>query len=245
MVNPIVSRVGGKYYSYKKIIPHFPNDYKVYVEPFVGGGSIYFNTKPCETEVINDLDPQLTFIYRVNQDHIISFPVGHVSEEKFNEIVESNPIDSLGIITKYLLEKRLRLFGRGRYGLRTSISKAKNTNFNKIHTRLQNTIIKNIDYIDIINEYDSVDTFFYLDPPYENSAYTTGGKKKSGLGYDDIDLSKLAERLATLKGRFVMSLNDSDRTRELFKSFTIDTYTTIYHGTINKKTVTELLIKNF
>jgi DNA adenine methylase len=243
MVYPIISRTGGKYFSYKKIIPHFPNDYKVYVEPFVGGGSIYFNTKPCETEVINDLDPPLINIYHVIQDHFISLPEGKMSEEYFNEIKVSNPIDPIEIVKRGLILKRLSKFGRGKayHTNRPIIPPSVNTKLNEIHTRLQNTIIKNVDYFDIINEYDSVDTFFYLDPPYENSNYTTGGK----LGYDDIDLSLLSIRLATIKGRFVMSMNESDRTRELFKSFTIDTYTTVYAGTRHKKKVTELLIKNF
>jgi len=63
-VYPVKSRQGGKFYSYKKIIPHFPEDYDLYVEPFVGGGSIFFNTKQVKS-VINDLDPELISIYKI------------------------------------------------------------------------------------------------------------------------------------------------------------------------------------
>jgi len=42
-------------------------------------------------------------------------------------------------------------------------------NITKYKERLKNTIIFSQDYKTIIKKYDSADTLFYLDPPYENS----------------------------------------------------------------------------
>ena len=41
-MKPFYGRVGGKTKSVNKLINILPADYDVYVEPFFGGGSIFF-----------------------------------------------------------------------------------------------------------------------------------------------------------------------------------------------------------
>ena len=111
---------------------------------------------------------------------------------------------------------------------------------------LEDVIIRNEDWYNILIEYDSENTFFYLDPPYENSNITVK-RHTVGTGvlqtYTDIDLGALINVLRTIKGKFLMTLNDSERIRELCRDFTILTYTARYAR--SNKTATELIIKNF
>jgi site-specific DNA-adenine methylase len=48
------------------IIALFP-EHRIYCEPFVGGGSVYWKKEPSEYEVINDIDKPLMTGYRLIQ----------------------------------------------------------------------------------------------------------------------------------------------------------------------------------
>ena len=78
-------------------------------------------------------------------------------------------------------------------------------------------------YADFIARYDRPATLFYLDPPYWDCESYYG---KGVFSRDDFAL--LAEILAGIKGRFVMSLNDTPGVRETFAAFDIETVETNY-----------------
>ena len=58
----IVGRVGGKSRLKKTIIDLLP-EHTTYVEPFVGGGAVFFGKEPSSREVVNDLDADIYHIY--------------------------------------------------------------------------------------------------------------------------------------------------------------------------------------
>ena len=51
--NGFIGRWGGKHYSRNKILSYIPDNYDTYVEPFVGGGSVYLNLEKNGKEIIN------------------------------------------------------------------------------------------------------------------------------------------------------------------------------------------------
>ena len=46
------------------ILPLIP-EHKIYVEPFIGGGALFWKKPPSDFEVLNDLNDQLITFYRV------------------------------------------------------------------------------------------------------------------------------------------------------------------------------------
>ena len=54
---------GGKAREYKNIKGIIPKDTKTYIEPFFGGGGIYFNLEPKKS-IINDINENLMTFYR-------------------------------------------------------------------------------------------------------------------------------------------------------------------------------------
>ena len=58
---------GGKQRELSEIAPFVPDNYNRYVEPFFGGGALYFFLEP-ERAIINDLNDGLMNFYRGVRD---------------------------------------------------------------------------------------------------------------------------------------------------------------------------------
>jgi DNA adenine methylase len=75
-------------------------------------------------------------------------------------------------------------------------------------------VIERLTWSDFIDRYDRPDTLFYLDPPYH------GGEADYGRGmFAREDFARMAEQLAGIQGRFVLSINDVPEIREIFAAF--------------------------
>ena len=96
----------------------------------------------------------------------------------------------------------------------------------------------------ILKEYDYNEALFYLDPPYvgtENYYKNTGG-----FGLKEHEL--LCNLLKNIKGKFMLSYNDCELIRELYKDFNIKELKVRYslnNNVLKRKESKELLIMNF
>ena len=91
------------------------------------------------------------------------------------------------------------------------------------HARLQAVHIECLGWATFIARYDKPFTLFYIDPPY------WGHEADYGKGlFAREDFARMAEMLAGLKGRFILSLNDRPEVRALFKGFAIEEVETRY-----------------
>ena len=92
-----------------------------------------------------------------------------------------------------------------------------------------------------IQRFDKPGTLFYVDPPYWDCENDYG----AGL-FSREDFARLAGLLDALKGRFILSLNDTPGVRETFVNFRIEAVKTRYSisGTRNQE-ASEVLISNF
>jgi DNA adenine methylase len=244
-LKPISARIGGKVLLKKKIVnTYFPRSstYKTYVEPFVGGGSIYFyKNKDGHKEVINDLDPNIYKLFKGFQkyadDRLASDVNGDYTETDFKKIQNSQPASDYGKFLKTYLLYKLSYFGRGDNFGKPRI----NTKFPAYKERLANVTILNEDYKKVIEDYDSKDTFFYLDPP------TTG--QVGNFNFQPTDIAELAQICKKIKGKFLLSLANTKVKKVLFKGFTIKTIPTKYVGSKTKggqsMKVNEYIIMNY
>src|SRR5262245_40912751 len=66
-LRPPVKRHGGKAYLARRIAALFP-PHEVYLEPFVGGGSVLLNKGPAPYEFAGDLDAELVNFWEVLRD---------------------------------------------------------------------------------------------------------------------------------------------------------------------------------
>jgi len=107
-----------------------------------------------------------------------------------------------------------------------------------IHEYMKNTTVLNQDYKNVIKKYDGPNTFFYLDPPYESTAGQI-------YNIDSINYDELAAVLKGIKGKFLLSINDSPIIRKLFKGFSISGLTVKKLNNFNSSDRKELFIKNY
>ena len=244
-LKPLTARVGGKVLLKKKIVDNYfpkPDSYNTYVEPFVGGGSIYlYKNKDNHREVISDIDPDIYTMFKGFQKYdaktLRDDINGDYTKDDFNKIKNSKPSGEYEKFLKVFLLYRLSYFGRGKTFGKPRI----NSNFEGYKERLSDTTILNRDYKDVIKQFDSKNTFFYLDPPVKEST--------TAYSYPAINIDDLAKTVKKIKGKFLLSLADTKVKKELFKGFKIITIPTKYVGEKTKggqtKKVNEYLIMNY
>jgi len=235
----------------KKPIQHIimsvsPKQFNKYVEPFVGSGDIYFemNLDPSIPAVINDLDTEIATAFKILKsnpsiDNIERFKNKSLEEVRsFMKQSHSSPIDKLAKIIYDLCAT----FGGKAQGSKIYKNPNIEPKLRKIPMYaeyMKNTKVLNQDYKSVIKSNDSKDTYFYLDPPYESSK---GLYSKSEFNYEE-----LANVLSNVKGKFVLSLNDSPNIRNIFKQFKIRGIRVEggNNESIGEKTRKEVIIKNF
>lgn len=110
------------------------------------------------------------------------------------------------------------------------------------HDRLQGVVIERFGWRDCLKLYDAPQTFFYVDPPYY------GHERDYGKGiFERSDFEKLAEALAGLKGKFLLSINDTPEIREIFGGLKIKEEFLAVYSANNRKAVhkPELVYANY
>lgn len=237
-MKPPFGRLGGKRLLALRIIEMFPDNYDTFVEPFLGAGNIFFRLKPHPDikEVINDKDNDVIKIMKLLKDRgdwVDNNIEKKISRKHFDKIKNKN--DALSTLEKF----KMSFFSNARTFNPTKEGKLIKTDFSKYKDRLKNTVILNQNFATVIKKYDSPNTFFYLDPPYES---------EEQLDYKDyVRPEEVYDAIKDIKGKFLLSYNDSSNIRNIFKKYNITTIRTIYQRTqnIKKRIVKELLIKNY
>lgn len=103
--------------------------------------------------------------------------------------------------------------------------------------------IESLDFREFIKHYDSDSTLFYVDPPYVGTESYYKNKKT----FDREDHKDLCKLLKNIKGKFILSYNDCELVRELYKDFTTEALETHYKFNMQTQNVkrNELIIRNF
>jgi DNA adenine methylase len=230
---------GGKRNLAKRVIARLEEiPHRTYAEPFVGMGGIFFRRREAaHAEVINDRSRDVATFFRVLQRHYVAFldmmRWQLTTRAEFQRLVATDP-DTLTDLERaarfYYLQRtgfggkvKGRVFGVDvRSAARFDITKLV-PQLEELHTRLSGVVIECLPYAEFITRYDRDSTLFYLDPPY----YGCEGDYGPDL-FERADFERLAEQLRTLRGQFLLSLNDHPDVRAIFAGFSIDAVRTTY-----------------
>jgi DNA adenine methylase len=227
MKTPIVY-YGGKQSMLKHILPLIPN-HKIYVEPFVGGGAVFWAKEPVSVEVINDTNSEVINFYQVLKNdfkHLNKEIQATLhSREQFRQakVIYQNPdlFTSLKRAWAFWVlscQSYSSSLGCGwRHVKGTKV--VRDTNNRKglikegLQTRLENAQVECADALKVIPSWDDAGAFFYIDPPYFNANMGHYG------GYTQEDFMNLLEVLSQMKGRFLLSSYPSDVLNDYIKKY--------------------------
>lgn len=228
MAQPIVPWIGGKRRLADTLLHRFP-PHTCYVELFAGGAALFFLRPPADVEVVNDVNGDLVNLYRVVQSHleefVRQFKWALTSRDVFKWLQDTPP-ETLTDIKRaarfYYLQQNAfggRVDGQS-FGTATTAPPLNllriEESLSAAHLRLSGVYIEHLDWASCIDRYDRPHTLFYADPPYwETEGY--------GVPFEWAQYERLAERLATIKGKAIVSLNDHPDIRRCFSRYQMET----------------------
>jgi len=217
-----ITYYGGKQQLADDIISMMP-PHRIYCEPFFGGGAVFFAKGPSFLEVINDRNDLLITFYKQcveNFDRLQEKIQNTLhSESEYNKAkrIYNNPKhqSKLNVAWAVWVVTNMSVMAtprggwkrdNGTGGSHVGVSMAAHRkNFTAaVYDRLKYVQISCKDAIDVIEERDTPDTFFYLDPPHINC------DQKHYKGYQTEDFEKLLHMLSGIKGKFMLSNFHSD-----------------------------------
>ncbi|MGE8122590.1 DNA adenine methylase [Pseudomonas fulva] len=255
MTNPIIPWMGGKRRLADRLIPLFPA-HECYVEVFAGGAALYFmRPQPAPVEVLNDLNGDLVNLYRVVQNHLEEFVRQFKWALSSRQIFEWQKMARPETLTDiqraarffYLQQHAFggkvsgQTFGTATTGPAINLLRIEE-NLSAAWQRLAGTYVENLSWLDCAQRYDRAHTFFYMDPPY----WQTAGY---GLDFPFEQYERMAEFMRSCNGKVMVSINDHPDVRGVFAGFHIER-TDIRYTTANQRNgqadlTGELIIMNW
>lgn len=232
-----------------------PHD--LYVEVFAGSAKLLFAKEPSRREVLNDLNGDVTNFFRVvkhrGAELAERLELECVHPERFRELRAASPDCELTRALRFGYLAWYSFGAKGEHFARLSGKDLQSRRplreirylLHRIAGRLETVSIEQQDFTDILGRYDREGAFFYLDPPYVS--FGSNGR------YEPLAAERrteLFDRLAKLRGRFLLSFDDHPEIRERSEAagFAIREVRVRYSlsGAVSgRRSTPELLISNF
>ena len=247
VAKPILKWAGGKTQMLGELMPRVPKTYGRYIEPFFGGGALFFSLKP-DNAIIADSNPELINMYLQvanNVDDVIECLQKYENtSEMFYEVRSLDwktlPKAEAAARTIYLNKTCFNgLYRVNRSGqFNTPFGKYKNPKIcDSDALRLASEALRKADilcgdYILVLEHYAQPGDFVFLDPPYlpisENSDFKRYTKEQF---YED-DHVELAKMIGTLheRGCYVILTNSNHPlVHQLYEQYKIEVIQTKRH----------------
>ena len=227
-MRPILRYHGGKWKLADWIIGNLPK-HRVYVEPFGGATSVLIRKPRSYAEVYNDQWDTVVNVFHVLRDPKKSEQLKKLleltpfSRTEFNKAFRRHPkrmgdveCARLTILRSYAGFGSASTNGEYSTGFRCNSNRSGTTpahdwvnyprHISTFVDRLKGVVIENRDAKDVIVQHDSVQTLFYVDPPYPHSTRNMQrGNAAYAVEMTDDDHRELAETLQSVCGMVVLS----------------------------------------
>jgi DNA adenine methylase len=226
------------------------------IEPFAGGGIVSLTAgfeRYCKSIIMAELDPEIAAVWETIlgdgndwlANAILNFEltVDNINKEFLKENKSSREIALCTILKNRtyhggIITKGSGLLKNGENGKGISSRWYPRTLYDRIKSidRIKSMIdFKFADAYDLIESYvDCKEAFFFIDPPYLKAA-------KRLYTFYDIDHENLFEKVSRIKGRFLLTYDDTPEIRHYADKYNL-VYKTIPMKTTHHLEKNELLI---
>ncbi len=256
-----ITYYGGKQNMLNHILPLLP-EHEVYIEPFFGGGAVFFAKPQSKVEIVNDINHRLVSFYKVLKydfeelKSLVDETFHSRAQHKESDIIYKDGLETISdpLLVAWAVWVQTNMsfsatigggFGYDRKGKCSLKLFNKRDNFTeKYQMRMKNVTIECYDVLKVIKAYDSPDAFFYLDPPYVSA------NQGHYAGYTEIDFRNLLDACANMQGKFLLSSYPEDilmeyRQKHNWKSEDIVKTLAVDGRRKENKTKTECLTWNY
>jgi DNA adenine methylase len=259
-LKPLIKWSGGKSDEIKLFEKYFPEHYTRYIEPFVGGGSVYFYLNPVNA-VISDVHTELIDLYKnignKKGQEIFDFMNENPNDENTYYKVRDKMVinDTLDCAKRFYYQRKTCFRGMLRYNKKGKFNipfgRYKTINYNEIINKdyenlLGRTEILNKGFEYIFENYNDENNFMFLDPPYD-SEFTDYGYCQFGKE----EQKKLALLFKNTKIKCLMIIGKTKFIEELYNGYIVAEYGKkyrfkLYDNRIGDEINTKhLIIKNY
>lgn len=254
MAKPILKWAGGKTQMLGDLLPKVPKSYGRYIEPFFGGGAMFFALQP-ENAIIADSNPELINMYRQvaeNVDEVISYLKKYentsemfyaVREQDWMCLPKAEAAARTIFLNRTCFNGLYRVNKQGKfnvpYGKYANPRICDEEGLKAASKALKKADILCGDYLLVLEHYAEAGDFVFLDPPYlpiseyaDFKRYT----KEQFYEEDHVELAKMIMRLQERGCHVVLTNSNHPLVHELYAPFTIDVIQTKRHISCNGST---------
>lgn len=236
---PVLKWAGGKTQLLSELLPKIPSKYGRYIEPFFGGGALFFAANP-RLSIIADSNPELVNLYRTLasnvEDVIESLHNYKNSEEIFysTRALDWTLLSAPEAAARTIYLNRTCFNGLYRVNKRglfnVPFGHYKNPKIldesaiRAVSLRLQNATIVSGDYKEVLRTHAASGDFVFLDPPYlPISSYSDFKRytKEQFFEEDHVELAAEVHRLHDLGCHVVLTNSNHPLVHEQYKKFEI------------------------
>lgn len=239
-MKPILKWAGGKTQLLRELMPRVPKDYNRYIEPFFGGGALFFALLP-EKALISDSNPEIMNVYRQLADNVEAV-LSHLrtyenTKEMFYE-VRGQDWEALSpahaaartiYLNKTCFNGLYRVNKKGQFN--TPYGRYKNPRIcDEEALREASAVLRKAeivcgDYLDVLSENAEEGDFVFLDPPYVPASSVADFKRYTKEQFHLEDHRRLSEEVRRLRERgcYVLLTNsNTEVVHELYSGFKIE-----------------------
>lgn len=244
---PFLKWAGGKGQLLKQYEAFFPSKFNNYIEPFVGGGAVFFhlyNTGRVgngKRAILIDSNEELINCYlTIKTDvnrviRVLSSPKFKNEEDVYYEIRSEEPTRRLERAARIIYLNRTCFNGLYRVNNQNKFNvpfgRYKNPMIcNSKNLRPASSALKNVEILpgDFKRclDFAKRNDFIYFDPPYQPLSSTSSFTSYTKSSFDEQDQEKLCEvfrKLDRRKYKVMLSNSDTPLIRKLYKGFKIET----------------------
>lgn len=218
--------------------------FKEYREPFVGGGSVFIETKqtfPDAKYWVNDLYYDLYCFWdeiKENKEAVLDLVRKLKDEYKDGKVLYKYLCDNLFSFNKteraaaFFVLNRITFSGTscsGGYSQGSFDGRFTDTSIERaddVSGLLKDIRITNLDYADVLKE-DGEDVFIFMDPPYY-TATKSALYGKNGELHKGFDHERFAEEVKKCNHKWMITYDDCPYIRDLYKDYNIIPFGLMY-----------------